>query len=113
VLTPAAGRPAVNKDRGLWLRKAGDPPEDGWLGGIGAVTLDDPNLRRLAAGADLFATSVGPSSLQSVGRLPAPLLRTRLEASNASTNAPRAWSPKATSRSRSEAAICSTSSSGR
>ncbi len=76
----------INRDRGLWLRKAGDPPEDRWFGGIGAVTLDDPSLRRLAAGADLFATSVGPSSLQSVGRLLAPLLRARLEASNASIN---------------------------
>jgi mannitol-1-phosphate 5-dehydrogenase len=77
---------AINKGRGLWLRKAGDPAGDRWFGGIEAVTLDDPNLQRLAAGADLFATSVGPSSLQSVGRVLAPLIRTRLDASNTSIN---------------------------
>jgi mannitol-1-phosphate 5-dehydrogenase len=76
----------INKERGLWIRKAGDPATDRWFDGIGAITLGDPDLGRLAAGADLFATSVGPSSLQRVGGALAPLLRARLEASHAPIN---------------------------
>lgn len=77
---------AIGTPAGLWLRTAGEASEDRWYGGIRAIPLDDPELRRFAAGADLFATSVGPSSLQSVGRRLAPLVQARLEASKAPIN---------------------------
>src|SRR5512137_1647019 len=65
---------SINLHRGVWLRTTSNPAGDRWFGDIGAASPDDPDLRHLAAGADLFATSVGPSSLQSAGRLLAPLL---------------------------------------
>jgi mannitol-1-phosphate 5-dehydrogenase len=77
---------AINEGGGLWVRTGADPPEDRWVGGISAVSLRDPSLPHLAAGADLVATAVGPSALPSVGRTLAPLLRTRLVASEAPLN---------------------------
>jgi mannitol-1-phosphate 5-dehydrogenase len=77
---------AINKERGVWLRTSNGNGRDQWFGPITAVTLDDPDLPRLAASVDFFATSVGPSSLQSVGKVLAPLLRARLEASGAPIN---------------------------
>jgi mannitol-1-phosphate 5-dehydrogenase len=77
---------AINERRGVWVRGPSDVAGDRWAGDIHAVTLGSPELRRWAAGADLFMTSVGPSSLRAVGRLLAPLLRARLEASNAPIN---------------------------
>jgi mannitol-1-phosphate 5-dehydrogenase len=77
---------AIDTAGGLWLRRVGEAAEERWYGGIRGVPLDDSNLRQLAAGADLFATSVGPSSLQSVGRRLAPLVRARLDATQAPIN---------------------------
>jgi mannitol-1-phosphate 5-dehydrogenase len=77
---------AINTAGGFWIHQAGENAEDRWFGGIRAIPLDDPTLRQLAAGADLFATSVGPSSLQSVGRRLAPLVRARLDSSNGPIN---------------------------
>jgi mannitol-1-phosphate 5-dehydrogenase len=77
---------AINEHEGVWLRSPSGTAEDRWFGGISAVALDDPGLARLATGADLFATSVGPSSLAPVGRRLAPLLRARLDASNSPVN---------------------------
>jgi mannitol-1-phosphate 5-dehydrogenase len=76
---------SISEHGGVWLRGCGDD-DDRWFGGIRAVALDDPDLVRLAAGASLFATSVGPSSLPPVGRRLAPLLRARLGASTAPVN---------------------------
>jgi mannitol-1-phosphate 5-dehydrogenase len=77
---------AINGGGGLWVRTAADPPEDRWVGDVSAVSLWDPSLPYLAAGADLLATAVGPSSLPEVGRTLAPLLRTRLATSEAPVN---------------------------
>jgi len=77
---------AINEGGGLLLRTVGDRPEEHWVGGVSAISLDDPDLPRVVAGADLLATSVGPSALTSVGRMIAPLLRERLEASGAPVN---------------------------
>jgi mannitol-1-phosphate 5-dehydrogenase len=77
---------AINEHGGVWLRPTGAEAQDRWFGGVRSVTLDDPELPRLAAGADLFATSVGPSSLASAGRRLAPLLRARVDASSAPVN---------------------------
>lgn len=79
-------RDAINRDHGIWLRRADDPAEDRWFDHVEAVALGDPSLREIAREADLFATSVGPSALPSVGGLLAPLLRRRLEASPAAVN---------------------------
>ena len=68
---------AINAGGGLWLRFAGEP-EDLWVGGVSAVPPGGKELPKLAAGADLIATAVGPSSLAEVGRMLAPLLRRRL-----------------------------------
>ncbi|MDQ5812742.1 MAG: hypothetical protein M3358_18825, partial [Actinomycetota bacterium] len=76
----------INEGGGLWVRTGADPPEDRWVGGISAVSLRDPGLPYLAAGADLLATAVGPSALPGVGRTLAPLLRARLGASEAPIN---------------------------
>jgi mannitol-1-phosphate 5-dehydrogenase len=76
----------ITERGGLWLRGSGDAGEDRWYGGVTAVGLDSPRLLTLAAGADLFATSVGPSSLRAVGRKLAPLLRARLDASRRPVN---------------------------
>jgi mannitol-1-phosphate 5-dehydrogenase len=76
----------INEGGGLWVRTGADPPEDRWVGGISAVSLRDPGLPYLAAGADLLATAVGPSALPGVGRTLAPLLRARLAASAAPIN---------------------------
>jgi mannitol-1-phosphate 5-dehydrogenase len=77
---------AINEGGGLWVRTAVDPPEDRWIGDVSAVSLWDPSLLHLAAGADLLATAIGPSALPSVGRTLAPLLRARLAASEAPIN---------------------------
>jgi len=77
---------AINAGGGLWLRTGGDPSGDRWVDGVAAVSLEDPTLPRVAAGADLFATSVGPSALRVAGKLLAPLLRARLEASGVPVN---------------------------
>lgn len=77
---------AINEGGGLWVRTGADPPEGRWVGGISAVSLRDPGLPYLAAGADLLATAVGPSALPGVGRTLAPLLRARLAASEAPIN---------------------------
>lgn len=81
-----AVREAINEGGGLWVRTGGDPSKDRWVGGVIAHAPGDPALRRLAEGVDLFATSVGPSALPAAGRLLAPLLRARLEASGAPVN---------------------------
>jgi mannitol-1-phosphate 5-dehydrogenase len=77
---------AINEGGGIWVRTGADPPEDRWVGGISAVSLRDPSLPHLAAGADLIATAVGPSALPDVGRMLAPLLRARLAASEVPIN---------------------------
>lgn len=77
---------AINEGGGLWLRSGGDSSKDRWIGGVSAVSLGDAGLARMAAGADLFATAVGPTSLRAAGRTLAPLLRARLEASSAPVN---------------------------
>ncbi len=69
---------AINASGGLWLRIV-DELEDRWIGGVSAVPPGGKGLPELAAGADLVATAVGPSSLAEAGRLLAPLLRHRLE----------------------------------
>ena len=81
-----AVREAINEGGGVWLGTGGNPPRDRWIDGVRAVSPEDPILPRLAAGAALFATAVGPSALRSAGRSLAPLLRTRLEASGAPVN---------------------------
>jgi mannitol-1-phosphate 5-dehydrogenase len=77
---------AINEGGGLWVRTAVGLPEDRWIGDLSAVSLWDPGLLHLAAGADLLATAVGASALPSVGRTLAPLLRVRLTASEAPIN---------------------------
>jgi len=77
---------AINAGSGLWLNVAGDPSGSRWIGGVRAVSLDDPSLRGIVAGADLVATAVGPSSLPEVGRLLAPLLHARLQTSGDPVN---------------------------
>jgi mannitol-1-phosphate 5-dehydrogenase len=69
---------AINAGRGLWLNVAGEPSE--WIGGVRAVSLEDPSLPGIVAEADLVATAVGPSSLHEVGRVLAPMMQTRLQA---------------------------------
>ena len=76
---------AVNKAGGLWLRMVGET-EDQWVGGVSAVAQGDEQLWRLAADADLVATSVGPSSLPDAGRILAPLLTHRLRTSGKPVN---------------------------
>lgn len=76
---------AINDGRGVWLNIAGEG-KDRWLDGVTAVSLDDNDLARLVAEADLIATAVGPASLSAVGRLLAPMLRARLEATDAPIN---------------------------
>jgi mannitol-1-phosphate 5-dehydrogenase len=68
---------AINAGRGLWLNVAGEPSD--WIGGVRAVSLEDPSLTGIVAEADLIATSVGPSSLHEVGRVLAPMLQARLQ----------------------------------
>jgi mannitol-1-phosphate 5-dehydrogenase len=81
-----AVRETINEGGGLWIRTCGDPREDRWIGGVSAISLADPALPEVAAGADLFATSVGPSSLCAAGRTLAPLLQARMEKSKAPIN---------------------------
>ena len=68
---------AINAKGGLWLNVAGEPSD--WIGGVRAVSLDDPRLPGIVAEADLVATAVGPSSLHEVGRVLAPMLQARLQ----------------------------------
>jgi mannitol-1-phosphate 5-dehydrogenase len=77
-------RDAINAGGGLWLRVTGAPER--WVGRVRAISPEDPELLAAAAGADLFATSVGPSSLAAAGRMLAPLLGERLEESSAPVN---------------------------
>ena len=60
---------AINEGSGLWLNVAGDPSGSRWIGGVRAVSLDDPSVPGIVERADLVATAVGPSSLPEVGRL--------------------------------------------
>lgn len=76
---------AIDGPRGIWLNIAG-ANGDRWVDGIGAVALDDPELPRLAADADLIATAVGPTALGSVGRLLAPMLEARFRARGCPVN---------------------------
>jgi mannitol-1-phosphate 5-dehydrogenase len=76
----------INAGNGIWLNVAGDPSGSRWIGGVRAVSLDDPSLPGIVAEADLVATAVGPSSLPEVGRLLAPLLQTRLQTSGDPVN---------------------------
>jgi mannitol-1-phosphate 5-dehydrogenase len=68
---------AINAKSGLWLDVAGEPSD--WIGGVRAVSLEDPSLPGIVAEADLVATAVGPSSLHEVGRVLAPMLQARLQ----------------------------------
>jgi mannitol-1-phosphate 5-dehydrogenase len=68
---------AINAGRGLWLNVAGEPSE--WIGGVRAVSLDDPSLPGIVAEVDLVATAVGPSSLHEVGHVLAPMMQARLQ----------------------------------
>jgi mannitol-1-phosphate 5-dehydrogenase len=77
---------AINEGSGLWLNVARDPSGSRWIGGVRAVSSDDPSLPGFVAEADLVATAVGPSSLPDVGRLLAPLLRARLQTSSDPVN---------------------------
>jgi mannitol-1-phosphate 5-dehydrogenase len=77
---------AINEGGGFWMRTFGKSSQDHWIGGIGAVSLHDPALIRLGAGADLLATAVGASALHEVGRTLAPLLCARLAASDRPIN---------------------------
>jgi mannitol-1-phosphate 5-dehydrogenase len=76
----------INEGSGLWLNVAGDPLGSRWIGGVRAVSFDDPSLTGLVAEADLVATAVGPSSLPEVGHLLAPLLQARLQTSGDPVN---------------------------
>lgn len=71
---------AINEGGGFLARAVGSPSGERWIDGVRALSFGDPALPKLAAGADLFATSVGPSALGSVGRKLAPLLGFRLAA---------------------------------
>ncbi|MFN8526313.1 MAG: hypothetical protein U0821_24710 [Chloroflexota bacterium] len=77
---------ALNAYGGLWLRTLGPSSHDQWIGGIWAFPLDDPELRRAAARAQLFATAVGPGGLGEVGRRLGPLVRQRLDARTVPVN---------------------------
>jgi mannitol-1-phosphate 5-dehydrogenase len=77
---------AINEGSGLWLNVAGDPLGSRWIGGVRAVSSDDPNLPGIVADADLVATAVGPYSLHEVGRVLAPLLQARLQICGAPVN---------------------------
>jgi mannitol-1-phosphate 5-dehydrogenase len=77
---------AINEGSGLWLNVAGAPFGRRWIGGVRAVSLDDPSLPRIVERANLVATAVGPSSLLEVGRLLAPLLWARLQTSGNPVN---------------------------
>jgi mannitol-1-phosphate 5-dehydrogenase len=68
---------AINAGSGIWLDVTGEPSD--WIGGVRAVSLEDPSLPGIVTEADLVATAVGPSSLQEVGRVLAPLLQARLQ----------------------------------
>jgi mannitol-1-phosphate 5-dehydrogenase len=76
----------INEGSGLWLNVARDPLGSRWIGGVRAVSFDDPSLTGLVAEADLVATAVGPSSLPEVGHLLAPLLQARLQTSGDPVN---------------------------
>lgn len=76
---------AIDERRGVWLNIAGEGT-DRWLDGVTAVSLDDANLTRHIAEADLLATAVGPASLSAVGQMLAPLLRARLQSTDAPIN---------------------------
>jgi len=56
------------------------------LSGVDATTTGDPDLGRRVAAADLLATAVGPTALEAVGAMLAPLLRRRLDRSPAPVN---------------------------
>lgn len=75
----------INTGGGLWLRTVGRG-EDRWIGGVSAVLPGHGRLPRLAAEADFVATAVGPSSLDSVGRMLAPLMRHRLDTTGVPIN---------------------------
>jgi mannitol-1-phosphate 5-dehydrogenase len=77
---------AINEGSGFWLNVAGAPSGSRWIGGVRAVSLDDPSLPQIVERANLVATAVGPSSLLEVGRLLAPLLWTRLQTSGNPVN---------------------------
>ena len=77
---------SINAGGGVWLRLAGDPPKEHWIGGVSAVSLDDARLPGIVAEADLLGTAVGPSSLRQVGRMIGPLLQRRLESTTAPIN---------------------------
>ncbi|MDQ4126639.1 MAG: hypothetical protein M3151_01560, partial [Actinomycetota bacterium] len=76
---------AVNEAGGLWLRMVGESADE-WVGDVSAVAKGSEQLWRLAADADLVATSVGPSSLPDAGRILAPLLMHRLRTSGKPVN---------------------------
>ena len=76
----------VNARGGLLLRFAGEPPDDRWIDGVTALSLDDGALADVVARADLLATAVGPSSLTAVGRMLGPLLGARLAMSSGPLN---------------------------
>ncbi len=77
-------RDAVNAAGGLGVRVATDSAV--WIDGVHAVGLDKPALDWAARRADLIMTAVGPSSLGRVGRMLAPLVRRRLDATTAPLN---------------------------
>jgi mannitol-1-phosphate 5-dehydrogenase len=77
---------AINRHGGIRVRRVGPAPLERWIDGVRGVNVADPGLAEAIAGADLVATSVGPSALVSVGRALAPLLEARLVRSRAPLN---------------------------
>ena len=77
-------RDLVNANERVGVR-IGTDTED-WVDGIRAVGVTGTEIESIAKGVDLFATSVGPSALDQAGRLLAPLVRRRLDATNAPVN---------------------------
>lgn len=77
---------AIAEGGGLWLRTGGADTSQQWVGGVTALAVDDRSLRAAVCQADLLATAVGPTALDSVGRMLAPLVRSRLETTRAPIN---------------------------
>ena len=69
---------AIAGGGGVWLDIDAGAQAPRWIDGITSLALEDPALPAAIAGADLLATSVGPSALVAAGRALARLLHARL-----------------------------------
>ena len=77
---------AINRHGGIRVRCVGPSPLERWIDRVRGINVADPGLAEAIAGADLVATSVGPSALVSVGQVLAPLLEARLAQSRGPLN---------------------------